>query len=39
LSWNTSASSGQPENAARLTLFQPTWIDVFTVAKRGGSGG
>lgn len=39
LSWNTSASSGQPENAARLTLFQPTWIDVFTVTGRGGSGG
>lgn len=39
LSWNTSASSGQPENAARLTLFQPSWIDVFAIAKRGGSGG
>jgi hypothetical protein len=39
LSWNTSASSGQPENAARLTLFQPTWIDIFTVAGRGGSDG
>jgi hypothetical protein len=30
LSWNTSASQGQFENAARLTLFSPSWIDVFT---------
>ncbi len=35
LSWNTSASSGQPENAARTVLFQPTWIDVFTTATAG----
>lgn len=31
LSWNTSASQGQTENAARTTLFSPRWIDVFTV--------
>ena len=36
LSWNTSASSGQPENAARTALFQPTWIDVFTVPGNDG---
>lgn len=29
LSWNTSASSGAPENAERTTYFAPTWIDVF----------
>jgi len=29
LSWNTSASSGGPENAERTTYFAPTWIDVF----------
>ena len=38
LSWNTSASSGQPENAARLTLFQPTWIDVFTLPESRSDG-
>lgn len=32
-SWNTSASSGQPEYAARYELFAPTWIDVFTVGE------
>lgn len=30
ISWNTSASQGQPENQARTTYFAPTWIDVFT---------
>jgi hypothetical protein len=34
LSWNTSASSGQRENAARTVLFQPTWIDVFATGSR-----
>ncbi len=29
LSWLTSASQGQPENAFRTTYFSPTWIDVF----------
>jgi hypothetical protein len=32
LSWLTSASSGQPQNAARSTYFASTWIDVFTPA-------
>jgi hypothetical protein len=35
LSWNSSAAQGHPEHAARLTLFQPTWIDVFTTGSRG----
>jgi hypothetical protein len=34
VSWNTSASLGQPENAARTSYFAPSWIDVFTVGSR-----
>ena len=34
LSWHTSASQGERENAARTTLYSPSWIDVFTVGKR-----
>jgi hypothetical protein len=30
VSWQTSASPGQPENAAREHYFAPSWIDVFT---------
>jgi hypothetical protein len=33
LSWNTSASQGGPESSARLTLFNPAWIDVFTISE------
>lgn len=29
LSWNTSASQGQPESRPRTRLFSPSWIDVF----------
>lgn len=29
LSWNTSASSGGPENQPRTAYFPPSWIDVF----------
>jgi hypothetical protein len=36
LSWLTSASEGQPENAARTSYFAPSWIDVFTTG--GGDG-
>jgi hypothetical protein len=36
ISWNTSASLGQPENAARGFYFAPSWIDVF--ATGGGDG-
>jgi len=36
LSWQTSASPGQPENAARDHYFAPSWIDVFAVG--GGDG-
>ncbi|HST38785.1 MAG TPA: hypothetical protein VLK58_04725 [Conexibacter sp.] len=32
LSWNTSASSGGPENAPRTTYFAPSWIDVIAEA-------
>ncbi|MEX1142876.1 MAG: hypothetical protein WD399_07630 [Thermoleophilaceae bacterium] len=39
LSWNSSAAQGQFENAARLILFQPTWIDVFTTQTGEGSRG
>jgi hypothetical protein len=44
LSWNSSAAQGQPEHAARTTLFTPSWIDVFTIGdgdrpgRRGGRG-
>jgi hypothetical protein len=38
LSWNSSAAQGQPEHAARTTLFTPAWVEVFTVGD-GGSGG
>jgi hypothetical protein len=30
LSWLTSASIGEPQNAARSTYFAPAWVDVFT---------
>jgi hypothetical protein len=30
LSWLTSASTGEPQSAARSTYFAPTWIDTFT---------
>jgi hypothetical protein len=33
LSWLTSASTGEPQNAARTTYFTPTWVDVFTNTK------
>lgn len=33
ISWNTSASQGQPENQPRTTYFAPTWIDVFTTTE------
>lgn len=32
LSWLTSASSGEPENAPRTAYFAPSWIDVFSTA-------
>jgi hypothetical protein len=32
LSWLTSASTGQAQNAARGTYFASTWIDVFAPA-------
>ncbi|NLT05172.1 MAG: lytic transglycosylase domain-containing protein [Solirubrobacterales bacterium] len=38
LSWNTSASQGNPENQARTTLYSPSWIDVFTTDEGGGRG-
>jgi hypothetical protein len=36
LSWMTSASPGQPQNAFRDTYFAPDWIDVLA---KGGSQG
>ncbi len=30
LSWQTSASEGQPENRSRNSYFAASWIDVFT---------
>jgi hypothetical protein len=33
LSWLTSASAGEPQNAARTAYFAPTWVDVFTNTK------
>lgn len=36
LSWNSSATQGQPEHQARTTLFTPTWIDVFTTGSGDG---
>jgi hypothetical protein len=31
LSWNSSATQGQPEHQARTSLFTPSWVDVFTI--------
>jgi hypothetical protein len=41
LSWLTSASAGEPENAARTSYFAPSWIDVFdtTTPTNGGQDG
>jgi hypothetical protein len=39
VSWNTSASQGQAEHAARTTLFSPTWIDVFAIPAEQAPGG
>lgn len=39
LSWSTSASLGQPENAARTSYFAPSWIEVFTPPAPGSVGG
>jgi hypothetical protein len=33
LSWLTSASTGEPQNAARSTYFAPAWVDAFTANK------
>lgn len=38
LSWNTSASSGGPENAPRTSYFAPSWIDVFGPEEGDGDG-
>ena len=33
LSWLTSASSGEPQNASRTTYFAPAWVDAFITNK------
>jgi hypothetical protein len=33
LSWLTSASTGEPQNAARTTYFAPAWVDAFITNK------
>jgi hypothetical protein len=33
LSWLTSASDGQPQNASRTGYFAPDWIDTFITTK------
>jgi hypothetical protein len=38
LSWLTSASPGQRENAARTTYFAPTWIEAFSLNSHPGNG-
>ena len=37
LSWQTSASEGQPENRLRSSYFAASWIDVFTTDALGGA--
>jgi hypothetical protein len=37
LSWLTSASEGQPQNAARSVYFAPDWVDTFA-AEAGEAG-
>jgi len=39
VSWQTSASLGQPENQPRTSYFAPSWIDVFTTTSSSSSGG
>lgn len=38
LSWHTSASSGEPENAARFAYEPASWIEVLKSAANGGIG-
>lgn len=38
VSWQTSASSGQPENAARFAYEPASWIEVFAASGRPGPG-
>ena len=37
LSWQTSASEGQPENRLRSSYFAASWIDVFTTDDPGAA--
>ena len=37
LSWQTSASEGQPENRLRSSYFAASWIDVFNTDDLGGA--
>jgi hypothetical protein len=39
LSWHTSASPGEPENAARFFYAPPTWIEVFGTPGASGAVG
>lgn len=36
VSWQTSASQGQPENQPRTNYFAASWIDVFTTTSNTG---
>lgn len=39
ISWNTSASLGEPENRARFTYEPAAWIEVFATGGADGEGG
>jgi hypothetical protein len=38
LSWLTSASPGEPENAPRTHYFAPTWVEALSARSRGARG-
>jgi hypothetical protein len=38
LSWLTSASPGEPENAPRTHYFAPTWVQALSARTRGARG-